>query len=215
MDGVHDLGGKQGFGPVDVIGGDVIFHHDWERRMWALARAGILRDITIDWFRHSVERMVPADYLSYAYLQKWATTYLMIWIDQGLVTIDEVRAGHADNRADPAPAIPLADLLERQRGTDFSFERPAAQPPAHTVGDRVHTRHHTTAPHSRLPAYARDRTGIVVAHHGAHLLPDKGALGVHEAEHLYTVEFTAPELWDSAADPRDTVTLDLWESYFV
>ena len=65
MDGTHDLGGRQGFGPVPVDTGDAPFSHDWEWRMWALARAGIAHGITIDWFRHGLERMVPADYLSY------------------------------------------------------------------------------------------------------------------------------------------------------
>ena len=83
MDTIHDLGGKQGFGPIPVKTGDAPFTHDWERRMWGLARAGIAHDITIDWFRHGIERMVPADYLTFAYFNKWATNYLMLIIDNG------------------------------------------------------------------------------------------------------------------------------------
>ena len=215
MDGIHDLGGKQGHGPVPVTEGDAAFTHDWERRMWGLARAGLVKGMTVDWFRHGLERMVPADYLSFSYFQKWATNYLMMLVDSGELEFDEIAAGHTARRGAPAPARSLDETLAYQRGlcTDFSREIPAA--PAHAVGDRVTTRSHTTAQHSRLPQYARGRTGTVIAHHGAHLLPDSGAGGVHEAQHLYTVEFTARELWGEDADRRDTVTLELWESYFV
>ncbi len=215
MDGIHDLGGKQGHGPVPVAEGDAPFSHDWERRMWGLARAGIAHGITIDWFRHGLERMVPADYLSYSYFQKWVTNYLMLLVDNGAVTMGEVERGQTDRRAHPAKAQSLDEMLEFQRSLHIDFSRHIDAAPTHAVGDQVTTRSHTTAAHSRLPQYAQGRTGTVIAHHGAHLLPDRGAEGVHEAEHLYTVEFTARELWGDDAHPADTVTLELWESYFV
>ena len=64
-----------------------------------------------------------------------------------------------------------------------------------------------------LPAYARGHTGTILAHHGGHLYADAGAAGEHRGEHLYTVEFTARELWGT--DDPDTICLDLWEPYFV
>ena len=76
MDTIHDLGGKQGFGPIP-IGDDKDFHYDWERRVWGIARCGVAHNITIDWFRHGLERMVPADYLTYNYFQKWCTNYFI------------------------------------------------------------------------------------------------------------------------------------------
>jgi nitrile hydratase len=96
-----------------------------------------------------------------------------------------------------------------------SFEVDASTAPRFRVGDSVETRRHMTSGHTRLPMYARGAPGEVIAHHGAHLLADKGALGIHEGEHLYTVRFTAPALWGEDADSRDSVTLDLWESYLV
>lgn len=215
MDGIHDLGGKQGHGPVPVQTGDADFSHDWERRMWGLARAGIARGITIDWFRHGLERMVPADYLSYSYFQKWASNYLMIMVDNGEISMDEVLTGHAARPGSPAAAQSLDEMLEFQRSLCTDFSRQIATAPAHKPGDQITTRSHTTAAHSRLPQYAQGRTGTIIAHHGAHLLPDRGAEGIHEAEHLYTVEFTARELWGADANPKDSVTLELWESYFV
>ena len=214
MDGIHDLGGKQGYGPVPVVEGAAPFSHDWERRMWGLARAGIAKNITIDWFRHGLERMVPADYLAFPYFKKWVTNYLMLMIDNGEVTMEEVLAGHTDRKQATAKALSLEEMLEFQRGLCTDFSRDIGTRPAFTVGDTVTTKTHTTADHSRLPQYAQGRTGKILAYRGAHLLPDKGAAGVHEAKHLYTVEFTARELWGDEGHPKDTVTLELWESYF-
>ena len=215
MDGIHDLGGKQGHGAVPVQAGDADFTHDWERRMWGLARTGIAKGITIDWFRHGLERMVPADYLAYSYFEKWATNYMMMLVDNGEVSMDEVLTGRAATPASPAQSQSLADMLEFQRKLCTDFSRPLDVPPRHQKGDLITTKSHTTAAHSRLPQYAQGRSGTIIAHHGAHLLPDRGAEGIHEAEHLYTVEFTARELWGEEANPHDTVTLELWESYFV
>ena len=215
MDGIHDLGGKQGHGPIPIKAGDAPFSHDWEYRMWGLARAGIAHGITIDWFRHGLERMVPADYLNFSYFQKWATNYLMLLVDNGAVTFDEIAAGHTQTKGQPATPMTLEVMLDHQRSLHLDFSRPVTALPKHVVGDTVNTAKHTTAPHSRLPAYAQGRTGTIIAHHGAHLLPDAGARGKHVAEHLYTVSFDARELWGPDAHPRDTVTLELWESYFV
>lgn len=215
MDGVHDLGGKQGFGPIDVEGGDAQFHHDWERRMWGMARAGILSNLTIDWFRHGLERMIPADYLSKAYFDKWCANYMMIYVDNEQATMDEVLAGKMDKPEPAAAPKTLSELLEAQKGGHISFEIPIEAPPAYAVGDTVTTKRIMPVNHTRLPAYARNARGTIIAHHGSHALPDAGALGDHVGEHLYTVSFAATELWGDEADPRDTVMLELWESYFV
>jgi nitrile hydratase len=68
--------------------------------------------------------------------------------------------------------------------------------------------------HTRLPRYVRGRLGQVRAHRGGHVYPDARAAGLGDCpQHLYSVEFRARELWGDAASPRDTVRLDLWESY--
>jgi nitrile hydratase len=217
MDGIHDLGGMEGFGPVPVRTGDAPYRDlaDWEKRMWALARCGIARGITIDWFRHGLERMVPADYLRFAYFNKWCANYLMLLIDSGTITMEDVRRGHVENPGPPATALSVEDVLAANAKADVSFEVETQAAPAFDVGAVVRTHRHGSASHSRLPRYARDAAGTVIAHRGCHLLPDEGARGNHVGEHLYTVEFAAPELWGPGANPRDSVTLDLWESYLV
>lgn len=215
MDGIHDLGGKQGFGPVPVAEGDAPFAQDWERRMWALSREGICPTMTIDWFRHGVELMVPGDYLTFSYFQKWATNFLMLMVDAGQITLKDLERGYVLDPADPAQAKTVQDILEQVRRacTDFSCRTDA--PARFATGAEVRTLRHIDHPHTRLPAYARDACGTVIAHHGAHLLPDEGAQGDHVGQHLYTVAFAARNLWGEAANPRDDVTLDLWESYLV
>lgn len=215
MDGIHDLGGRQGFGPIDIDQQDRTFQFDWEERMWGIARAGVAQGITIDWFRHGIERMVPADYLGFRYFNKWATNYTALLIDNGLVTLAEALRGHVDEPQPPAGPLGVPELLERNRRSNVSFRRDVDAAPAFAVGDSVRTKRRVDSEHTRLPHYATSARGTITAQHGAHLLPDRGAAGEHVAEHLYTVEFAAPELWGEAADPRDTVRLDLWESYLV
>ena len=85
---------------------------------------------------------------------------------------------------------------------------------AFAIGDRVRAARHGHSGHTRLPGYMRDRIGIIEAHHDAHVLPDVSATLAGDApEHLYTVRFTARELWGPDADPNHSMTAELWESY--
>lgn len=219
MDGIHDLGGMEGFGPVPVKTGDAHFRdiEDWEKRMWGLSRwrDALAPGITIDWFRHGIERMAPANYLRFSYFNKWCANYFMIMLDNGTITMEDVKRGHVVLPDPPAAAKTLEDTLRINSKSDISFETEALTEPAFLVDQAVRTHRHMPSNHTRLPRYARDALGIIISHHGCHALPDEGAKGIHVGEHLYTVCFTAVELWGSEANPRDTVTLDLWESYLV
>ena len=108
----------------------------------------------------------------------------------------------------------LAAARDRLRANLVRFDRPIDTPPAFEIGETVKTKRHGHPGHTRRPAYARGATGTITHHHGAHLFADDGAQGIETAAHLYTVEFTARELWGNNANPRDTVLLDLWEPYF-
>ena len=210
MDGPHDLGGKDGFGPVDTAAPP--FTQDWEARQWALSKNVPLPGGTIDFWRHGIENMDPATYLSIPYFEKWCLNEIAHRVDQGLFTLDEILTGTPETRQDP-PADPLDmdGTLARLRANNRDFRVEMATPPAFAIGDRVQTLNTPTPGHTRLPAYARGHTGTVIAHHGGHLYADVGAVGEHRGEHLYTVEFTAAELWGS--DTLDTICLDLWEPY--
>lgn len=218
MDGIHDLGGKQGFGPVAVTHDEEpAFHAEWEGRLFAISQTVGDSSISIDWFRNLVELLEPRTYLNAPYFQRWHMAILTGMVMAGTFTRDEALGRGAAQTAPPPPPRRLADLLEADRRSCFDYSRPATAPARFAPGDRVRTQDHMPASHTRLPAYARGRSGTVIACHGAHVLPDASAMGHARAEHLYTVEFTAAALWGAgeSAEAGDTVTLDLWESYLV
>ncbi len=139
----------------------------------------------------------------------------MLYLNAEMFTMDEVATGHIDNPSDPAKPQTLDQVIKAQRNMAADFSVEIGAKPRFQAGDTVTTKRIMPASHTRLPGYARCATGTVTRHHGAHLLADKGATGEHVGEHLYTVSFTARELWGDDANPLDTVTLELWESYFV
>jgi len=215
VDGVHDLGGKQGFGPVDVDEEEIPFHADWEGRMWAIAQCGLGREgWTIDWWRHCRELIDPIDYLSRPYFDSWMQAYTAAYIDSGTFSFDEIIASHSSMPAiEPPAAVDTAQVLKNVQSQATSFERPLASPPAFKTGDIINTIQLTTTHHTRLPGYARGKPGVIHAYHGAHLFADAGALGAERPQHIYSVAFEARDLWPEAQDKNDRVFIDLWESY--
>ncbi len=212
MDGPHDLGGKDGYGPVDVTAPP--WREAWEKRQWALSKNVPMPGGTIDWWRHGIENMDPVAYATVPYFVKWNLNELAHRVDQGLFTLEEVVAGHSMAQRPPAPARTEAELHAQLQANNTDFSRELDHPPRYSVGETVRTKRAPSPGHSRLPAYARGAAGRVIAYHGGHLFADAGARGEHRAEHLYTVEFSAAELWGEGATPGDTVCLDLWEPYF-
>lgn len=210
MDGPHDLGGKDGFGPIDVDAPE--FREDWERRQWALSKnLPDVRSGTIDWWRHGVEQMHPVAYLTEPYFAKWNLNELAQGVDKSIFTLDEAILGRAVDVASPPDAKSVNELKEQLRAENRDFSGKTDAPPRFAIGHEVTTIRMPCDGHTRLPAYARAANGKVTHHHGAHLFPDAGALGKHEFQHLYTVEFSAETLWGGRGD--DSVCLDLWESY--
>jgi nitrile hydratase len=214
MDGPHDLGGRQGFGPVDVGEPEEPFHAPWEGRMWGIARGmRRLAGWNIDWFRHCRELIDPADYLTRPYFDQWMQDYAAMVVDSDAATVEEIAAGSARSPGSQRDAAPGPETVEALRGEAINYERPTAAPPAFSPGDRVRCKAHGQCGHTRLPGYARGRAGMIHAHHGAHVFPDANARGEERAEALYSVVFDAAELWPEAAGRRERVYLDLWESY--
>ena len=214
MDGPHDLGGKQGFGPVQTDETEVPFHHDWEGRMWGISRSSGAPGVTIDWWRHVRELIDPVDYLTRPYFDSWAQTELATYIDAGVITLDEVKGGCSSTpKKRVAKVVDVAGAIAQDGANRANFERTVAEAPRFKSGDRVNTKAFTQAHHTRLPAYARGKPGTIHAHHGAHVFADENAKGNEVAQHIYSVVFEAKDLWPEAGTRRDRVFLDLWESY--
>lgn len=215
MNGVHDMGGMHGFGPIPIEENEPVFHENWEARALAmtLALAGWQR-WNLDRSRYAREALPPAEYLSMSYYERWIAALVDLAVENGLLSREELRQGRpapdSEQSDPPVTAERVREILSR--GGPTAREAPAA--PGFSVGDPVRTRNIHPAGHTRLPRYARDKCGEVVLHHGAHVFADAHARGQGEQpQHLYTVRFSARELWGEQASPKDSVHIDLWEPH--
>jgi nitrile hydratase subunit beta len=215
MNGVHDMGGEQGMGPIQYEKNEPVFHAPWEGRVYAINRTlGAWRKWNLDVSRHGVELLPPADYFRMSYYERWLERLINISIKSGLVTHEEVESGK------PAPGSPKAKPpvtaanVEAVAVIRASARRPEAVAPRFLVGQQVRTRNINPIGHTRLPRYARAKSGIVERDHGVFLFPDTNAHFLGEKpQHVYSVRFSARELWGEEAKPQDSVSLDLFDDY--
>jgi nitrile hydratase subunit beta len=215
MNGMHDLGGMHGMGPIHAEASEPAFHERWEGRA-----AGILEvmtfpaGFTVDRFRYLRETLRPDLYLTQSYYEQWLYIAEQALLDSGMVSTQELARGKAAagaaKRTDAMRAETVWGFLHGRAGSDRSLD--AA--PRFAIGQRVRAHNNQPAGHTRLPRYARGKFGLVMRHHGGYVFPDASAHGKGDApQHLYTVAFSARELWGQQANARDRVHLDLWESY--
>jgi nitrile hydratase len=215
MNGVHDMGGMHGMGPVPYEPNEPVFHAPWEGRVFALNTAMMAwRKWNIDARRYEIELIPPADYLRMTYYEKWFARLVSLLVKRGLVTSGEVASGRPALGAPKAsPALP-ADRVERVVCKGAAVNRDVPVTPRFTVNQRVRARTINPEGHTRLPRYVRGRIGTIERDHGVHVFPDTNALFLGEhPQHVYSVRFAARELWGEGAAPRDAVYLDLWDDY--
>ena len=204
VDGIHDLGGMQGLGPVDHSPTEPVFHHRWEavaRALLAVVAGAV--EVSGGEFRHSIERMEAGHYLTSSYYEHWLTAAATLAVEHGLVTSSELeaRAGGRFPLSGPVLALPVADA-----GPDLGT-------PRFGVGDRVRVRDWHPPGHTRCPRYVRGKAGTVVRLDGIYPVPDIEAHGTaRRHEPTYSVRFDAAELWgDGQRGVR--VHVGLWDSY--
>jgi nitrile hydratase len=200
MDGIHDLGGKQGFGRVRYSPKAQTFHASWEKRVNALYSFAVKRGIfNMDEYRHAIERMEPRHYLSASYYERSLTSLATLCIEKGVVTREELERRAQGSFPISAPSAP---------GRSNVRERGSFQP-----GDRVRVRVDHVPGHVRMPGYIRGKTGVVVSESPAYPFPDAHAHGVEAAdEPTYDVRFRTEELWPNSADPA-LVHVGVFQSY--
>jgi len=216
MNGIHDLGGLHGMGPIPYETNEPVFHEPWEGRIYALIRAvRAWRKSTADADRHAIEQLPPADYLR-PYYERRLAGFLAILRRDGFITSEELERGKAapgSGRATP-PLTAAMSARFVNRGIP-----PAIEPtiiPRFKVGERVRTRNMHPIGHTRLPRYARGKVGTITRDHGVYNFPDTNAhaLGA-KRQHLYSVRFSSTELWGESASARSVVHLDLWDDYLI
>ncbi len=214
MNGVHDMGGTDGFGPIQLEPNEPVFHAPWEGRVFAFTRAlGYARQWTLDEQRHTQERLPPQTYLSVSYYKRWEIGFENLLIRYGLATRAELDAGRSTGAGKALPRILTAEKVPGALSR-VSFSRRPQGEPAFAVGDRVRTKNMHPGGATRLPRYARGRTGRIERLHGCHVFPDSVVDGRGEdPQWLYTVVFDGRELWGKDADPALTVSIDAFEPY--
>jgi nitrile hydratase subunit beta len=215
MNGVHDMGGMHGFGPIVREENEPLFHAAWEARVRAMVVVARSRGyFNIDASRYGIERMDPAHYLRAPYFERWLASMELNLIEGGFLTGEELDARTELLREHPeaplprsTPVAPLPEAPEESSGSPLPVSRFA-------MGDAVVTRNVHPPGHTRLPRYARGKRGVIQRLHGPQIFPDTNALGLGEnPQPLYSVRFDARELWGESAESDQTVSLDLWESY--
>jgi len=215
MNGVHDMGGMHGMGPIQHEKNEPVFHERWEARAYGLSMAiGCLGKWTLDALRHQIELIPPADYLSMSYYEKWIAAIVELMVKNGLATQTEVETGKAaPGSSKMSPALTAAAVGPMVHNGAPNNRNVAVAPCFHR-GQRVRARNLNPTGHTRLPRYARGRLGTIERHHGAFVFPDTNAHeGGENPQHVYSVRFTARELWGGTAPATDSVFVDMWESY--
>jgi nitrile hydratase len=222
MDGVHDMGGMHGFGPIPYEENEPVFHEPWEGRVYGLGAASKQPiSPSLDASRHALEQLPPAVYLGSSYYERWLYRMERRLIELGRISQEELDQRTAFYREHPDAPVPqhsdpaiVERALTRYTRLRERLDRPDGEQPHFAVGDAVRTKNIHPRGHTRLPRYSRGKHGVIARVYGSHDFPDTNAHGLGTQPHgLYSVCFEARELWGADAEGRGCVYLDLWERY--
>jgi len=210
MNGIHDMGGMDGFGRVRPEDSEA-FHEDWEKQIYAAFNLVRTKDSSK---AASHESITPVEYLSGGYFGKWLYFLERRALTAGLVTEEELRNPEGRlARVDGYQAVRAEEVEARfrtRRGSRIQVE----VPPKVQVGDRVIVKNEHPRIYTRCPRYVRGRQGQVHIDHGVFPFPDRTAHNLEpKPQHCYSVRFAATELWGSRANPKDSVYADLFDDY--
>ena len=199
-----DLGGEEVRGAIVQEPEGEYFHAPWEPRVMAMVVAmGPTGMSNIDMNRAARETL--PNYRDLSYYEIWLAALEKLALQKGVL----------GDTPPPPKQVLRADSVVATIKKGSSASRPATAPARFSIGDRVRT---TAAPpdhHTRLPAYARGKQGVIARVHGVHVFPDTNARALGESpQWLYTVTFDAQELWgERAPAPRSVISIDAFEPY--
>jgi nitrile hydratase subunit beta len=185
MDGMHDIGGKQGFGPVAYPSEP----HDepWEPLVRALLAFAVKSQIcNMDEFRHAIERMAPRHYIRASYFERHLTAVATLLVEKGITSRDELESLAGG-------AFPLSSPIGPGRHAD--------QPQAFEIGDGVRVKNEYVPGHVRMPAYVRGKEGVIVGISVPTPFPDAAGHGMQAPmERTCDVRFRSRDLWPDSCD---------------
>ena len=216
MNGVHDMGGMHGLGPIQYEPNEPVFHAEWEgagaghgARDGRLAEMESRRVSPPD--RADSSSGISAHELLRKMVHRCHRAFASKWSDRPR------RARQAESplagSSKAVPALAPAQVPSMLRSGALA-SRAAHVAPRFHAGQTIRTRNINPPGHTRLPRYARAKRGTVERDHGVYVFPDTTAhFAGEKPQHVYSVRFTARELWGEQASSRDSVYLDLWDDY--
>jgi nitrile hydratase subunit beta len=223
VNGIHDLGGTDGLGPVEVSEEEPVWRAEWEKAAFALFAANARLGVGLDAIRYGIEQMPPVTYLLSPYYEHWVYATEHYAIKAGVIDEAELDARTQHYVEHPEEALPnrkdpeLLAFVEAMVKQGASARRESDKAPQFKVGDLVTVLDDSPKGHTRKARYIRGKTGVIVMAHGTFIYPDSAGNGGPDApEHVYTVKFTNEELWGAEyAEPSAVVYFDVWEPYIV
>jgi nitrile hydratase subunit beta len=209
-----DLGGQDGHGTVHPEPEGELFHATWEPRVLALTLAmGATGLWNIDTSRAARETL--PNYRELSYYRIWLEGLTKLLLQTGAAQADEISHSRAVHAAVATRSVLRAGQVAAVLARGSPTTRPSSSPARYALGQWVRTCSAAPQHHTRLPAYARGKRGVIERVHGAHVFADTNAQGLGEQpQWLYTVAFDERELWRETT-PRQhaTVSVDAWEPY--
>jgi len=200
MDGVHDLGGRQGFGTVRYSSDAPVFHEEWEKRINTLYGYAVKLGIfNMDEYRHAIERMEPRHYMTASYYERTLTSLATLCVEKGVLSLEELEERAKGSFPLSLPLGPGRSNWPNKR----SFQ----------IGQTVRVRSDHVSGHVRMPGYIRGKVGVIVKQSPAYPFPDAHAHGIHaDDEPTYDVQFKSQDLWPDTTD-NALVHVGVFESY--
>jgi nitrile hydratase len=213
VDGMHDLGGMHGFGPVRTPDGDLAYHESWELRAQFI---GLLSKVSGGTMRPNIEQLSPAEYLASSYYVRWLAAAEQLHLRVGAVTESELEGWRQRFEDDPDLPVPRHENPELARRVVAMLSAgnplPKAASPLFDAGESVVVRRIHPETHHRCPRYVRGARGAIEMVCGDDRVPG-AAPGDNQVEAVYTVRFDSVDLWGVTDEPPFVVLVDLWQGY--
>jgi len=220
MNGVHDMGGMHGFGPIEVEENEPVFHESWEGRVYAMRRT--IPDVASPYGgRFLIESIPPDIYLKSSYYERWLLSFEEALLKKGVITAEELDEKTGFYRENPDAAMPHKEDPELRKiaGETLHTSRAPSEhygsgiAPRFGVGDSVKVGNINISGHTRLPRYVRGRVGTVAKLYSAQDIQDHVPESEKGPQPVYSVRFEGSELWGDTAEANQVLYIDMWESY--
>ncbi len=220
MNGIHDMGGMHGFGPIELEENEPVFHEPWEGRVRAMRST--LPEVSSPYGgRFLIESIPPDLYLKSSYFERWLLAFEDALLRKGVVTAEELDEKTRYYRENPDAEVPreVDPELSKSAVETLYTIRPTIEHdgsgivPRFGVGNSVKVGNINISGHTRLPRYVRGKVGTVAKVYNAQGIQDHVPKSEQGPQPVYSVRFDGRELWGDEAESNHLLYMDMWESY--